>query len=283
MHALRKVKLMPIVVGLGFVYTLIPLVWLIISSTKSNTDLFSTFGFWFSDDFQFFENFKRLFSHQDGIYTKWIINTVFYAFTSATIATIFAALCGYGLAKYEFRGRELMFAAIIGAVMVPTTALVIPLFLIFSDRGLTNTPWAIILPSIVSPFGVFLSRIFAETAVPDELIEAARLDGATELKIFRTVAFPLMKPGLITVFLFALIAVWNNFFLPLVMFSDPEKYPVTVGLNNWNSQATIASGSAEPLFNIIIAGSIVAIVPLMIAFVVLQRFWVGSLTLGAID
>lgn len=276
-----RVSLGRVVVTVGFVYALIPLVWLVISATKSDPALFSTFGFAFADEFNLFDNLRRTVTHQDGIFLRWMANTVLYAGVSAVVATGLAAMCGYALAKYSFRGRELIFAIIVGAIMVPTTALVIPLFLMFSDWGLTNTAWAFILPSIVNPFGVFLARIFASSSIPDDLIDAARVDGAGEFRIFRSVGLRLMSPGLITVLLFTLVTSWNNYFLPLVMFSSPDRFPITVGLANWNAAAATGTGG-QLLFSLVITGSLLAILPLVGAFLFLQRYWVGGLTLGAV-
>ena len=151
------------------------------------------------------------------------------------MATILAGMCGYALAKYRFRGRELLFNVVLGGVLVPATALALPLFLLFSQVQLTNTFWAVFLPSIVSPFGVYLARVFAEASVPDELLEAARLDGAGEVRTYFTVSIRLMLPALITIFLFQFVGIWNNFFLPLIMLRSEELFPVTYGLYAWNS------------------------------------------------
>lgn len=276
-----RISLGRVVVTVGFVYALIPLVWLVISATKSDPALFSTFGFAFADEFNLVDNLRRTLTHQDGIFVRWMANTALYAGVSAIVATALAAMCGYALAKYSFKGRELIFAIIVGAIMVPTTALVIPLFLMFSDWGLTNTAWAFILPSIVNPFGVFLARIFASTSIPDDLIDAARVDGAGEFRIFRSVGLRLMSPGLITVLLFTLVTSWNNYFLPLVMFSSPDRFPITVGLANWNAAASSGTGG-QLLFSLVITGSLLAILPLIGSFLFLQRYWVGGLTMGAV-
>lgn len=278
---LEGIRIGPVVVAIGFVYAILPLIWLLISATKTDAQLFSTFGFFLADDINLWDNLRRTVTHQDGIFVRWMLNTALYAGVSAIVATGLAAMCGYGLAKYTFRGRELIFAGIIGAVMIPTTALVIPLFLMFSDWRLTNTAWAFILPSIVNPFGVFLARVFATTSIPDELIDAARVDGAGEFRIFLSVGLRLMSPGLITVLLFTLVTSWNNYFLPLVMFSSPTRFPVTVGLANWNAAAAAGTGG-QLLFSLVITGSVLAIIPLIVAFLFLQRYWIGGLTLGAV-
>lgn len=262
------------------VYFLMPLAWLIFSSTKSMDDLFSSFGLWFSG-FHFWDNVKQTFSQDNGIYWTWIRNTLMYSVVSAAGAALLAAAAGYGFAKFEFRGKNLLFWVILGSVMVPTTALAIPTYLLFSKIGLTNNPLGIILPSLVSPFGIYLMRIYAESAVPTDLMEAARIDGAGEFRVFRQIAFRLLAPGFVTVLLFTFVATWNNYFLPLVMLSQPKWYPLTVGLAQWNSQAT-AGGGATSAFNIVIMGSLLSVIPLIIAFIFLQRFWQSGLSAGSV-
>ena len=262
------------------IYFLMPLWWLFVSSTKSIEDLFNSFGLWFSN-FNFSDNVSETFSKDGGIYWEWLRNTLVYSFVSAIGAALLAAAGGYGFAKFAFRGKELLFWSVLGAVMVPTTALAIPLYLMFSKIGLTNSPLAIILPSLVSPFGIYLMRIYAEASVPTELIEAARIDGAGEFHIFRSIAFRLLGPGFVTVLLFTFVATWNNYFLPLVMLSEPKWYPLTVGLAQWNDQAN-ASGGATSAFNLVITGALISVVPLIIAFVFLQRFWQSGLGAGGV-
>ena len=170
-------------------YFMVPLIWLFMSSTKDNSDLFTTFGLWFGDDFNLFQNIVDVFTYQDGIYLRWSLNTIMYAGVSAIGATVLATMAGYAFAKYRFPGDKLLFSITLGAIMIPLTALAIPTYLLFSSVGLTNTPWAVILPSLVSPFSVFLMRVYAADAVPDSLMEAARVDGAGEFRIFWT-GFP---------------------------------------------------------------------------------------------
>jgi multiple sugar transport system permease protein len=167
--------------------------------------------------------------------------------------------------------------------MVPTTALAIPTYLLFSKVGLVNTPWAVILPSLINPFGLYLMRIYAEEAVPAELIEAARMDGAGELRIFARIALRLLAPGLVTVLLFTLVTTWNNYFLPLIMLNDPKLYPVTVGLSSWADQAQNAGGGASSgMLSLVITGSLLSIIPLVVAFLFLQRYWQSGLSAGAV-
>jgi multiple sugar transport system permease protein len=258
-------------------YFILPLIWLFISATKTNGELFASFGLWFAGGFHLLNNIRELFAYQGGIYWRWLANTAVYSVISASL---FAAAGGYAFARYRFRGRELLFGTILGTIMVPSTALVIPLYLLFSKIGLTNTPLAIILPSLVSPFGLYLMRMYADQAVPDELLDAARMDGAGEFRIFRRIAFRLMTPGFVTVLLFSFVATWNNYFLPLVMLGNSAYYPITVGLANMNAQAS-AGGGAQVLVTVVITGALIAIVPLIVAFLFLQRYWRGGLAVGS--
>ncbi|WVK89733.1 carbohydrate ABC transporter permease [Dactylosporangium sp. AC04546] len=262
------------------VYTLLPLAWLLINATKTQDGLFRSFGLWFDRDFALFGNVADTFTYDDGVFTRWLLNTLLYVIVGAGGATLLAALAGYGLAKFDFLGKRAVFALVIGAVAVPGTALAVPTFLMFSNLGLTNTPWAIIVPSLVSPFGLYLMWTFARDAVPDEMLESARVDGAGEFRTFFSIAAPLLAPGTVTVLLFNVVATWNNYFLPLIMLKDPDWYPLTLGLNEWNQQAGTAGG--EAVFNLVITGSLLTIVPLVAAFLLLQRYWQSGLSAGSV-
>jgi multiple sugar transport system permease protein len=261
-------------------YFLLPLVWLVIASTKSNADLFSTFGLWFGH-VNLLSNLHDVFTFQGGIFGMWIRNTVFYAVVSAVGAALLASMAGYAFAKLRFPGATALFSVVIGAIMIPMTALAIPTYLLFSKMSLTDTPLAVILPSLVSPFGVFLMRVYAADAVPDSLLEAARVDGAGEARIFVSVAMRLLAPGFVTVLLFQLVATWNNYFLPLIMLNNSHLFPLTVGLAQWQSTAAAGSGS-QALFSMVITGSLVSVVPLVVAFLFLQRYWQSGLATGGV-
>ncbi|WP_246246840.1 carbohydrate ABC transporter permease [Isoptericola sediminis] len=266
-----------LVMAVFTLYFLIPLWWLFVASTKSRGQMASTAGLWFAD-WQLWENLQYVFTYDGGVYLRWLANAVLYAGVGALLGTLLASMCGYALAKYAFRGRNLLFNVILGGVLVPVTALALPLFLIFSAVDLTNTYWAVFLPSLVSPFGVYLSRIYAAASVPGELLEAARLDGSGEVRTFFTVSMRLMAPALVTVFLFQFVTIWNNFFLPLVMLSDDKLYPVTLGLYAWNSQ----TNAVPELRTAVVVGAFVAVVPLILAFLGLQRFWRSGLAAGGV-
>jgi multiple sugar transport system permease protein len=280
-RAKRRSNLLTVVMWLCVLYFIVPLIWLFISSTKDNSDLFTTFGLWFGEDFNLFQNIVDVFTYQDGIYVRWSLNTIMYAGVSAIGATVLATMAGYAFAKYRFPGDKLLFSITLGAIMIPLTALAIPTYLLFSSIGITNTPWAVILPSLVSPFSVFLMRVYAADAVPDSLIEAARVDGAGEYRIFWQVAIRLLGPGIGTVLLFTFVATWNNYFLPLIMLNSGDLLPLTVGLAQ--QQATSAAGGgAQALFSTVITGAFVSIIPLVIAFLYLQRYWQTGLATGGV-
>lgn len=276
----RKSRTLTALTALVLVYALLPLAWLVINATKTQADLFSSFGLWFSGDFALWDNITATLSYDNGIFLRWLGNTLLYVVLGAGGATALAVLGGYGLAKFNFPGKRWVFAIVIGAVAVPGTALAVPTFLMFSRMGLTNTPWAVIIPSLISPFGLYLMWTFAAEAIPTELLEAARVDGASELRTFAQICLPLLAPGIVTVLLFTMVATWNNYFLPLIMLKDPAWYPLTLGLNAWNAQAATAGG--EAIFNLVITGSVLTIVPLIVAFLFLQRYWQSGLAAGSV-
>ncbi|MDH2426336.1 carbohydrate ABC transporter permease [Sphaerisporangium sp. TRM90804] len=276
----RRSPLLTAVTALMLVYTLLPLAWLLINATKTQEGLLDSFGLWFAGDFALLDNLVTTFTYGGGVFTRWLLNTLLYVVAGAGGATLLATLGGYGLAHFDFPGKKAVFAIVIGAVAVPGTALAVPTFLMFSEMGLTDTPWAIIIPSLVSPFGLYLMWAFAADAVPREILESARMDGAREFQTFLGVALPLLAPGTVTVLLFNVVATWNNYFLPLIMLKDPDWYPLTLGLNAWNEQAGTAGG--EAVFHLVITGSLVTVIPLIAAFLLLQRYWRSGLASGGV-
>ena len=262
-------------------YFLVPLVWLLLAITKSNTGLFSSFGFWFDQDFHLLQNLSDLFARDDGVFLIWMRNTAIYALSAAIGSALISTCAGYAFALYRFAGRDLLFGIVLGSVFVPATVFAVPLYLLLSRSGLSNSLLAVILPALVNPFGVYLMRIYAEQAMPPDLIDAARVDGAGEFRIFATIAFRLIAPGFVTVLLFAFVGAWNNYFLPLLVLSHSDLYPVTVGLVYWNGLTT-AVGQAQVLYTLVVTGSVVAILPVMLLFLFLQRYWQSGLSLGSL-
>ncbi|MFC7527635.1 carbohydrate ABC transporter permease [Actinoplanes sp. GCM10030250] len=273
-----KNRVLPmLIMGMGTLYFLVPIWWLVVAASKTRSQFSSTGGLWFAD-FALIDNVKELFAYRDGVFLRWLGNSILYTGGAALLGTVLAAMCGYALAKYRFPGREAIFNVVLSGVLVPATALALPLFLIFSELNATNTFWSVFLPSLVNPFGVYLARIYATAGVPDELLEAARLDGSGEVRTFFTVSSRLMFPALVTIFLFHFVAVWNNFLLPLIMLGNERLFPVTLGLYSWNTQVN----QLPELRMLVLTGALVSIVPLVIAFLLLQRFWRNGLGAGAV-
>jgi multiple sugar transport system permease protein len=265
--------------GIFLIYCLLPATWILAAITKDSSQLFATFGFWFTTPSHFRQNVAELFAYRDGIFIRWFGNSLLYAGSIAVGSTIICALGGYAFSKYEFRGKKVLFDFILGTIMVPATALVLPLFLLLDKLGLVDTVWGVILPSLVNPFGLYLMRVFWDSSLSNDLIEAARLDGAGEFKIFWRVGMPLVQTGLVTVTLLAFVGAWNNFFLPLIVLNKDEMFPLTLGLNVWNSVSHTAGN--KPVYQLIALGSLISVVPLIIAFTFLGRYWRGGLSAGS--
>jgi multiple sugar transport system permease protein len=273
-----------VVLGILMVYFLVPFWWVVVNSSKTSAGLFGGGNaLWFADDIDYLGNLTQLFTYGGGIYAQWLFNSAMYAIVGGIGATALAVLAGYGFAKFQFAGRRFGFAVLLGAVMVPATALVIPTFVLFSQAGITNTIWAVILPTLLNPFGVYLMCVYARDAVPDELLDAGRVDGAGEFRIFLQVALPMLRPAIVTVLLLSVVSSWNNYFLPLAMLSDNRLFPVTVGIGLWQSTAsTYGAAGGESLWSIIILGSLISVIPLIIAFLTLQKYWQGGLSIGSL-
>jgi multiple sugar transport system permease protein len=270
-----------IVLGAFLLYCLLPAFWIITAMSKDIGQLFLTFGLWFASPPHFFENLTGLFACQDGIFLHWFCNSLLYAGSIAFGSTLICAMGGYAFSKYDFPYKQILFNFILGTIMVPSTALVFPLFLLLIKVGLVNTIWGIILPGLVNPFGLYLMKTFWDSGCPTELIEASRLEGASEWQIFWQIGIPVMQNGLVTVALLSFVGAWNNFFFPLIVLSQENLYPLTLGLNVWNSVGSVAGG--KPVYNLIALGSLISVLPLLTAFTFLGKYWRRGLTAGALE
>ncbi|BBH68135.1 sugar ABC transporter permease [Actinoplanes sp. OR16] len=261
---------------LGAAYCLLPVLWVLIASSKSAGELFSTFTL--APSTHLLDNLADLNGYRDGLYWRWMANTALYAGVGAAVSTFVSAMAGYALAKFEFRGKGFVFNLILAGVLVPGVLLAIPQYLLLAKVGMTNTYWAVLLPSFISPYGIYLARIFAAASVPTEILEASRIDGAGDWRTFTRVVLPMMRTGLVTVFLFQFVAVWNNFMLPYIMLGDDRLYPITVGLNGLLNQ-----GANQPaMYTAVVTGALVSIVPLIALFLTLQRYWQVDLAAGGV-
>ena len=261
---------------LGALYCLFPVLWVLMASTKDAAELFSTNTLVPSGNL--WSNISELSAYRGGLFWRWMGNTALYAGVGAIASTLVSALSGYVLAKFNFPGKSAVFNVLLMGVLVPGVILAIPQYFLLAQVGLTNTYWAVLLPQIISPYGIYLARIYAAAAVPGDVIEAARTDGATEMGIFSRIAVPMMLPGLVTVFLFQFVAIWNNFMLPYIMLGNDQLFPITVGLNGLLNQGA----SAPSMYTLVITGALLSIIPLIVMFLLLQRFWRVDLSAGAV-
>ncbi|MFB7928273.1 carbohydrate ABC transporter permease [Streptomyces sp. NPDC056039] len=273
----RRIALIPTVtLLLGAVYCLLPVAWVVIAATKSGRELFSTFTFLPGSGFA--ENFRDLSAYRDGVYWAWMGNSALYAGLGALLSTCVSAISGYALATYRFRGRETIFNVLLAGVLMPPVILAVPQYLLLAEVDLTDSYLSVLLPQILFPYGVYLARIYAAAAVPADVVEAGRMDGASEWRIFTRIALPMMIPGMVTVFLFQFVAIWNNFLLPYIMLSDDEKFPITLGLFTLLEQGA----NTPALYTLVITGAFLAVLPLVALFLVIQRFWSLDLLSGAV-
>ncbi|MFC7816920.1 carbohydrate ABC transporter permease [Streptomyces sp. NPDC057367] len=273
----RRTALVPtLTLALGALYCLLPVVWVVVAATKSGSELFSTFTFLPGTGFT--DNVGDLSAYRDGVYWRWMANSALYAGLGALLSTAVSAVSGYALATYRFRGREALFNVLLAGVLMPPVILAVPQYLLLAEAGMTDSYLSVLLPQVLSPYGVYLARIYAAAAVPADVVEAGRMDGAGEWRIFIRIALPMMVPGLVTVFLFQFVAVWNNFLLPYIMLSDDEKFPITLGLHTLLEQGA----STPALYTLVITGAFLAVLPLVALFLVVQRFWSLDLLSGAV-
>ncbi|MFE7382020.1 carbohydrate ABC transporter permease [Streptomyces zhihengii] len=266
-----------LVVALSALYALLPLLWLVLASAADTQALFAS-DFFGLDDFALVDNVRALLAEGDGIYLRWYGNSLLYAVGGAAVGALVSTAAGYAFDKYEFTGKRQLFALVLVSVMVPATVLALPMYLLVSRIDMANTLWSVLVPVLFNPFGVYLGRLFSAAYVPGEVLEAARVDGAGELRSFWSVGLRMLGPGYVTIFLFQLTAIWNNFFLPLVMLSDEALYPLSLGLYSWNAAAPIN----PDYYPLMVIGSLLALLPLVVAFLLLQRFWRSGLTAGSV-
>jgi multiple sugar transport system permease protein len=260
----------------------LPVWWLLVSSTKSSGELFSSFGFWLGHHNDLASKLRQLVNCRGGIFFCWLLNSAVYAGVGSVVATLLAAAAWFVFAKYSFRGRRAAFRLVLAGVLVPPNLLALPLYLTFNSVHAVNTFWSVFFPTSESPFGVYLARIYAETGVPNEVIDAARIDGGSETRIFRSIALRLMTPAVITIFLLQFVAIWTNFLLPLMMLNNEHLFPVTLGLYTLNG-LTNEAGAPPNVVALVVMGVLISIIPLVIAFLLLQRYWRGGIVVGAVQ
>lgn len=275
-----------VLVILAILFTF-PLYWIITGAFKTAKDINAPSPVWFQTEWVM-DNFKKLFSKQfaplwqiggfegpnSPAAARWLINTVFMAVMAMILTCITAAMAGYALAKKRFRGRILLFTLIVASMALPKQVILIPLLREMSALKLYNTMWAVIFPTVGWPFGVFLMKQFSE-GVPNEMLEAARIDGASEAKTFVQIVVPMIKPGIGALAIFTFINSWNDYFMQLIMLNAKENLTISLGIAKLQ-----AENSTD--FGLIMAGATLASIPILIVFLMFQKYFTRGIAMGAV-
>ena len=266
------------------VFFVLPLIWLLLAATKTDAQLVQdnplSFGSWHA----LRQNWDALTSFQGDAILLWLRNSALYAFLALVITLVTGIPAGYALAMTEFRGRRALLVTTLVVMLMPATTLVVPLFLEINAVHLVGSLWSVVLPFSFYPFGVFLTYIYFSTALPRDLLAAARIDGCTEFGAFRRIALPLAAPIIALVGFFSFVANWTNYFLPYVMLPESNQYPVQVGLGLLLTdvpQFNPTAGTAAVLRPELALATLVAISPVLIVFLFAQRYLVSGLLAGA--
>ena len=252
------------------IFFLFPLYWIVTGSFKSAIDINAKVPVWFPMN-PTMGNYDKLFAKPAFL---WLFNIVFISAMAMILTCITAALAGYALGKKRFYGRTILFTIIICAMALPKQVIVIPLAQEMKLLHMSDTLWAVILPTVGWPFGVFLMKQFSET-IPNEILEAARVDGAGELKTFFSVVFPMIKPGIGALAIFTFVNTWNDYFLQLVMLTSKEKWTLPLAIAN-------LQGEMSSDFGLIMAGAALASIPLIVVFIAFQKYFTQGIAMGAV-
>lgn len=273
-----------VVLLVGFAaFFLLPIIWLLLAPTKSNSQLLLDGPFAFGSFEQLAANWNELFAFGSGVFAVWLGNSTLYSFAALALTLLISIPAGYALALTEFRGRRVLLVTTLIVMLIPNTALVLPIFLELSAVRLIGNPLAVILPFSFFPFGVYLTYIYFSTAVSRDLLNAARIDGAGELRVFTNVAMPLATPVIALVGFFSFVGNWNNYFLPFLVVGG-QKVPVQVGLANLLSNVpafnpTTSSSIVIELPTLALA-TLLSVAPILLIFLFAQRFLVEGMTAG---
>jgi multiple sugar transport system permease protein len=273
-----------VVLAVFVLFFAIPIVWLLLAVTKSSKQLVVANPFSFGSWSAFTANWHQLFAFQDGAVTTWLGNSALYTIGALVITLLVSIPAGYALALMEFRFRQTLLVVTLVVMLIPSTALVLPVFLELNKVGLIGSPLSVILPMSFFPFGVYLTYIYFSTSIPRDLMAAARIDGCNEFQVFLRIALPLAAPIVALVAFFSFVQNWNNFFLPFVMLPSSDGYPVQVGLTSLLAATPAfnpsSAGSDSVQLPTLALGTIVSILPVLIVFLFSQRFLVAGMTAG---
>lgn len=267
-------------------FFMVPLVWLLIAATKTEHQLAVESPFAIGSWDTFTANVRALFDFQSGAVVHWIRNSAYYSIAALVITLAISIPAGYALALTEFRFRRLLMITTLVVMLMPNTALVLPVFLEMNEVGLVGDPLSVILPFSFYPFGVYLTYIYFSTSIPRNLLAAARLDGCNEVQVFTRIALPLAAPVVALVAFFSFVQNWNNYFLPFVMLPSSDSYPMQVGLSTLLSSTPAfnpsAVGSESMHLPTLALATIVSMLPVLILFLFSQRFLVSGMTAGGV-
>jgi len=283
----RAVRL--VVLAVFAVFFVAPMLWLVLAPTKSDEALVESGPFAFGGFRQVALAWEHLDAFSDNIYRAWIGNSLLYAVVATAIVLVTAIPAGYGLALGNFPGRKVVLTLTLIVMIMPAAALVLPIFLELNAMHLIGNILSVILPFAFYPFGVYIAYIYYGSAIPRDLLDAARVDGCGEWSTFRHIALPLAKPVIALVLFFSFVADWTNFFLPYTVLADSKQYPIQVGLSNLLSStpsfnpAVGGGGQGTNIFRPELAlATLIAIVPVAIVFMLSQRALVRGLVGGAV-
>ena len=261
---LANVLIVAVLVGLSL-YFIFPFYWLLIGITKNVSQLFQK-SLLPGIPSHFAENVGRVFAYEGGAFFKWLGNSFLYASVGAFAGVLVASLAGFAFRRYDFVGKKALFILILAFAMVPGYATTLPVFMMFRDLKLLDTRLAVLLPSFVNIFGVYLMVAYWNQ-VSEEVFDAAEIDGANDLLIYLKIGLPNVLPGFITLFLLAFVGIWNNFFLPLVVLNSRAKMPLILGIT------TLTDPQGFPVYNLTLTASFLTILPLLVLFAALQRYF----------
>ncbi len=281
-----KIASIVILVILALLF-LFPLYWIVTGAFKPATDIYAKEPKLFPTEWVL-TNFQNLFNKRTaplfqifGIEGptapaafRWLINTVFMSVAAMLLTCLTAAMAGYALAKKRFRGRSILFGLIVCAMALPKQVILIPLLREMSALGLYDTLWAVIFPTVGWPFGVFLMKQFAES-IPDEILEAARVDGSSELRTFGTIVFPMIKPGVGALAIFTFINSWNDYFMQLIMLTSGANFTMPLGIATLQAETSVDTG-------LLMAGAALASIPIIVVFLIFQKYFTQGITMGAV-
>ena len=264
----------------------IPLVWLVLATTKNAHALSVNNPFSIGTFHDFQTNWDQLFSFQKGAVATWVKNSTVYAVGAVILTLVASVPAGYALALTEFRLRKPILVSTLILMLIPNTALVLPVFLELNVVHLIGNPLSVILPMSFFPFGVYLTYIYFSTSIPKELLEAARIDGASEFAIFRRIGLPLAAPVVALVGFFSFVGNWNNFFLPFVMLPRSSGYPIQVGLTSLLASTPAFNPSSAGAQSIqlptLALATVISVLPVLVVFLFSQRFLVRGMTAGGV-